>query len=83
MTLTLGDSIAVNGVCLTVVNINGYYITFQVMEETLTKTNLGFLKENDLVNVEKAIKENERLDGHIITGHVDTIGVIKNVQKFR
>lgn len=79
--LTLGDSIAVNGVCLTIIGINGNYITFQVMEETLIKTNLGSLKKEDSVNVEKAVRENERLDGHIITGHVDTIGIIKNISK--
>lgn len=63
-----GDSVAVNGACLTVVGFDGRIATFDVGEETLRRTNL---REAKVVNLERALKLGERLDGHIVTGHVD------------
>ncbi|NJE00990.1 riboflavin synthase [Thermococcus sp. JdF3] len=63
-----GDSVAVNGACLTVVEFDGRIATFDVGEETLRRTNLRGAK---VVNLERALKLGERLDGHIVTGHVD------------
>ncbi len=72
----IGQSIAVNGVCVTIVKINKNSFEFQAMPETLKKTNLGSLKINDLVNLEPALKLNQEIDGHLIQGHVDTMGVV-------
>ncbi|MFZ7102376.1 MAG: riboflavin synthase [Peptococcaceae bacterium] len=72
----VGDSIAVNGVCLTVVKFTDNGFTAQVMEETLRKTNLKELKAGDKVNLERALRVGERLGGHIVSGHIDGIGQI-------
>lgn len=69
--LKIDQSVAHNGVCLTVVSIDGNQYTVTAIQETLNKTNLGLLKENDLVNIERAMKLGDRLDGHIVQGHVD------------
>lgn len=69
--LKIDQSVAHNGVCLTVVAINDNQYTVTAIEETLQKTNLGTLKINDIVNIERAMKMNARLDGHIVQGHVD------------
>ncbi|QXP80535.1 MULTISPECIES: riboflavin synthase [Winogradskyella] len=69
--LKIDQSVAHNGVCLTVVNIAGDTYTVTAIQETLDKTNLGLLKENDTVNIERAMKLGDRLDGHIVQGHVD------------
>lgn len=69
--LKIDQSVAHNGVCLTVVNIDGDDYTVTAIQETLNKTNLGLLKENDFVNIERAMKLGDRLDGHIVQGHVD------------
>jgi len=69
--LKIDQSVAHNGICLTVVAINGNQYIVTAIEETLQKTNLGELKINDIVNIERAMKMNARLDGHIVQGHVD------------
>jgi riboflavin synthase len=69
--LKIDQSIAHNGVCLTVVSIEGNQYTVTAIEETLDKTNIGRLKVGDIVNIERAMKMNARLDGHIVQGHVD------------
>lgn len=69
--LKIDQSIAHNGVCLTVVNINGEEYTVTAMRETMLRTNLGDIKVGDEVNVERSMKINGRLDGHIVQGHVD------------
>ncbi len=74
--LQLGDSINVNGVCLTVVQKNEQRIEVDLSLETLQKTTLRELKEGDQVNLERALRLTDRLGGHIITGHVDGIGEI-------
>lgn len=73
----LGSSICVDGVCLTVAEADHGMVTFDVMLETLDKTTLGRLKREDKVNLERAIKPSGRLDGHIVTGHVDLVSVLK------
>src|SRR4030065_1598627 len=72
----LGDSININGVCLTVVQKKEQAIELDLSQETFQKTILGELREGDQVNLERALKLNDRLGGHIVTGHIDGIGVI-------
>lgn len=69
--LKIDQSVAHNGVCLTVVNINGERYTVTAIQETLDKSNLGLLKVGDKVNLERSMLMNGRLDGHIVQGHVD------------
>ena len=69
--LKIDQSVSHNGVCLTVVNIEGKEYTVTAMKETLDRTNLGLLKVGDHVNVERSMLMNGRLDGHIVQGHVD------------
>ena len=68
-----GASIAVNGVCLTVVTAGGSAFTADVMKETLDRTSLGALRPGDPVNLERAVRGDSRLDGHIVQGHVDGV----------
>jgi len=72
----LGDSIAVNGVCLTVVELTDAFFTADVMIQTLKLSSLGSLENGSLVNLELAAKVSDRLGGHIVQGHVDGIGTI-------
>ncbi|GJQ22624.1 riboflavin synthase [Candidatus Brocadia sapporoensis] len=75
--LVLGESIAVNGVCLTVKEISGRIVSFDVSGETLKKTTLGNLRYAENVNIERALRMGDRLGGHFVTGHVDGTGIIK------
>jgi len=77
----LGDSICVNGVCLTVVEFSKSGFAAEVMAETLRMSNLGELKSGSRVNLERALSLSDRLGGHIVSGHVDGVGVIKSVVK--
>ncbi|XLS29118.1 riboflavin synthase [Flavobacteriaceae bacterium M23B6Z8] len=79
--LKIDQSIAHNGVCLTVVDIKGNNYTVTAIEETLNKTNLRFLKVGDNVNLERAMKLGARLDGHIVQGHVDQTGICKKIEE--
>ena len=72
----IGDSIAVNGTCLTVVELAANWFTADVMPETVNKTVLATLTNGDKVNLERTLKVGDRLGGHIVSGHVDGIGVI-------
>jgi riboflavin synthase len=72
--LQIDQSVAHNGVCLTVTAINGDQYEVQAIQETLDKTNIGDLKQGDKVNLERCMKLGDRLDGHIVQGHVDTTG---------
>ncbi|MBE0069126.1 riboflavin synthase [Thermoanaerobacterium thermosaccharolyticum] len=74
----IGDSIAVNGVCLTVTNVAKNLFMADIMNETLKSSNLGDLKIGSMVNLERALSISGRLNGHIVTGHVDTVGTIVN-----
>ncbi len=76
----IGDSIAVNGVCLTVTNLNEDCYTADVMPETLRRSNLGQLKAGSAVNLERAMAANGRFGGHIVTGHIDGTGKIQSMQ---
>lgn len=69
--LSIDQSISHNGVCLTVVDLQGDFYTVTAMRETLSRSNLGDLRIGDKVNIERSLKVNERLDGHIVQGHVD------------
>jgi len=77
----LGDSIAVNGTCLTVAEIEGDNLMFDVLGETFDKTNLGEKKPGDLVNLEQALALGDTLGGHIVTGHVDNTGVVSKIEE--
>ncbi len=70
----LGDSIAINGVCLTVVALNSPHFEVDVSRETLARTTLGLLQEGSRVNLEKALRLADRLGGHLVSGHVDGLG---------
>jgi riboflavin synthase len=72
----LGDSIAINGCCLTVVAIDGPTLTFQAGDETLSRTNLGELKTGSSVNLERSLKVGQRMGGHYVSGHVDALGTV-------
>ena len=74
-----GDSIAINGVCLTVTSINENIFSADIMRETLNISNLKYLKTGDEINLERAMKLSSRLDGHIVSGHIDTIATVKNI----
>jgi len=75
--LKIGDSITVNGVCLTVVSFNDQEMMMEVSPETLSATNLGALKVGDGVNLERSLRLNDRLGGHLVSGHVDGVGRIR------
>ena len=77
--LKIDQSVAHNGVCLTVVAINGNTYIVTAIQETLDKTNLDTLVDNDLVNIERAMKLGDRLDGHIVQGHVDQTAKCINI----
>lgn len=77
----IGDSIAVNGVCLTATSVNDNSFTADVMPETLSRSSLAELKSGSYVNLERAMAANSRFGGHIVSGHIDGTGTIKNIQK--
>lgn len=79
--LKIDQSVAHNGVCLTVVAINGDTYTVTAIQETLNRSNLGRLQVGDKVNVERSMPMNGRLDGHIVQGHVDQTAVCTQVQE--
>ena len=74
----IGDSIAVNGTCLTVVKVGKNILSFEAMPQTLKTTNLGLVKAADKVNLERSLKVGDRISGHFVTGHVDCLGVIRS-----
>lgn len=75
----IGDSVAVNGVCLTVTKYDKHTITLDVMQETYSRTNLGSLKAGSIVNIERAMSANGRFGGHIVSGHIDGTGILTNI----
>ena len=75
----LGDSISVNGTCLTVTSLGKKEFTVDASHETLAKTNLGKLKIGKKVNLERALKAGDKLGGHIVNGHVDGVGKVKSI----
>jgi len=79
--LKIDQSVAHNGVCLTVVEISGDAYKVTAVAETLAKTNIGNLEEGDTVNIERALKVGDRLDGHFVQGHVDSTGTCEDVKQ--
>lgn len=77
--LKIDQSVAHNGVCLTVVSVDAASYTVTVIEETLQKTSIGFLKVGDPINLERAMILGSRLDGHIVQGHVDQTGICTGI----
>jgi riboflavin synthase len=78
--LKIDQSVAHNGVCLTVVSISGTNYVVTAIDETLKRTSLGSLKVGDVVNLERCMAANGRFDGHIVQGHVDTTATCKNIK---
>src|SRR6056297_3168159 len=79
--VSIGDSIAVNGICLTVVKINSDFFTVDVMPETVRFTNIENFKKGDRINLEKALRPNNFMGGHIVNGHIDGTGELKKISK--
>ncbi|NPA52268.1 MAG: riboflavin synthase [Aquificae bacterium] len=79
----IGDSIAINGICLTVTEISDKKLSFDVSKETIQRTNLKTAKVGDFVNLERALKVSDRLGGHIVQGHIDTTVEIKNFYPYQ
>jgi riboflavin synthase len=76
--IRIGDSIALNGCCLTVVSVSGKRLEFQAGDETLKRTNLGQLKVGSPINVERSLRFGDRLGGHFVTGHIDGLGSLES-----
>jgi len=79
--LRVGDSVAINGVCLTAIHIAKGMAKFEMVGETIKKTNLGSLENGDRVNIERSLKMGDRLEGHFVLGHVDGSGTISKINK--
>lgn len=79
--LKIGQSVALNGCCLTVTKINKSQCNFEMIEETTKKTDLGNLKHGSIVNIERSLRAGDRLEGHFVLGHVDGVGTITKIQK--
>jgi riboflavin synthase len=79
--LKIDQSVAHNGICLTVVKIDHDFYTVTAIKETIDKTSIGNWKKGDLINMERAMKLGDRLDGHIVQGHVDQIGICKEAKE--
>lgn len=79
--LKIGDSVAVNGVCLTVTSMANGSFTADVMSETLNRSSLGELKVNSAVNLERAMAADGRFGGHIVSGHIDGTGIISKIER--
>jgi len=77
--LYIDQSIAHNGACLTVTDIQPPFYQVTIIQETIEKTNFKSIKLNDKINIERSIPANARLDGHFVTGHIDTTGIVKSI----
>lgn len=73
----IGDSISVNGACLTITKIKLDVLTFDLLPETVNLTNLGLLKVGDCVNLEESLRTGDKVSGHFVTGHIDCMGAVK------
>jgi riboflavin synthase len=78
--LEIGASLALNGCCLTVTAVNGSEIRFDLLGETLRRTNLGDLRPGDVINLERPMLANGRFDGHVVQGHIDTTARIESIE---
>lgn len=79
--ITIGDSVAVNGACLTVTEKLGQVVTFDVSPESIARTTIGRLRSGSRVNLERALKLGDRLGGHIVSGHIDCCGQLARVDR--
>ncbi len=79
--LKIGQSVALNGVCLTATKLSKSSCTFEMIEETTKKTDLGNLKVGGIVNIERSLRAGDTLEGHFVLGHVDGVGTIKKILK--
>ncbi|MCD8283653.1 MAG: riboflavin synthase [Opitutae bacterium] len=79
--LKIGDSVANNGCCLTVVDVAGTHLGFDVLEETLRRTSFSLLKPGSAINLERSLQADARLGGHFVTGHVDATGTIVSLRQ--
>ena len=79
--LKIGQSVALNGVCLTATKLSKSSCIFEMIEETTKKTDLGNLKIGGIVNIERSLKAGDRLEGHFVLGHVDGVAIIKKILK--
>lgn len=77
----IGDSMAINGACMTITELKNNNFQFTTINESLSKTNLGDLEINDFVNLEKPMRLNAKIDGHIVQGHIDDTGIVKKINK--
>lgn len=78
--LKLGDSMNLNGTCLTVMNIKNHLVEFEMVRETTGKSCMGQVKKGDLINIERSLRLGDRLGGHIVLGHTDGIGIVDLVK---
>lgn len=79
--LKVGHSVAINGVCLTVTKVSKNQAEFEMINETLRKTDLGSLESGDRVNIERSLKVGDRMEGHFVLGHIDNTGKIIKIEK--
>lgn len=79
--VSIGDSVAVDGICLTVTAIDGGHLGFDAIQETLDRTSLGSFEQGSRVNLERAMRADGRLDGHIVQGHVDGTGTVEAFER--
>lgn len=79
--IKIGDSVSTNGVCLTVIEFGSSWFKVDVMAETMRRSNLDFAKKGALVNLERALRVGDRMGGHIVSGHIDGIGSISQIEK--
>lgn len=79
--IKIGDSISINGACQTVVNKKGNVLTFEAMRETIERTNFSCFKKGDFINLERAMSLNSRLDGHLVSGHIDCTAKLLNIKE--
>ncbi|MBW1935934.1 MAG: riboflavin synthase, partial [Deltaproteobacteria bacterium] len=79
--LQVGDSVSVEGVCLTVTEVNKGFFSVDVSSETLLRSTLGLVKQGDEVNLERSLKVGDRIGGHLVSGHVDGVGKIAGKER--
>lgn len=77
--LNIGDSVAVNGACLTITKLQEQSFSVEIVNETSSVTSLSDIKKDDILNLERAMRLDQRLGGHIVSGHVDSTGIIENI----
>jgi riboflavin synthase len=79
--MKVGDSVSINGACLTITKISKGTADFEIVDETIKRTSLGLIKTVDTVNIERSLRLSDRLEGHIVLGHVDCTGMIDEIIK--